>query len=91
MRWRQADPLPRSALAAGAAGTVVVHAGIVTALILAVFLEPRTIQPTIYAVELVAAPAQSRPAARRPVETPAPPPPPAVAPKPDRAAPVPAP
>lgn len=58
----RAERLPRGAVWAGLAGTVVIHAGAVLALLLSVAATPKASPPT-YAVELVAAPA-SRGAAR---------------------------
>ncbi len=80
MRLRSVPPVPRQGMIAGAAGTLAVHG----ALIAIVMLSTRaaaTIQPIVYNVELVAAPAP--PAAKAaPVAAPTPPAPPKVVPKP---------
>lgn len=52
----RAERLPRSAVWAGLAGTIVIHAGAMLALLLSLAAAPRA-QPPSYAVELVAAPA----------------------------------
>ena len=72
--------MPRSGVVAGAAGSLLVHGFLVVLLVLAAQVRPPR-QPTIYNVELVAAP---RPTSTRtnPIATPTPPAPPKVDPKP---------
>lgn len=80
---------PRANLTFGVSGTVLVHAGLV-ALVVAV-APRRRIEPPVYAVNLVAAPAPAPASPAPTVNQPAPPPPPAVpreAPKRVKAAPV---
>lgn len=84
MRLRSVPPVPRQGMVAGAAGTLAVHG----ALIAVVMLSSRaaaTIQPIVYNVELVAAPARTATTAA-PVAAPTPPAPPKVVPKPKPAA-----
>ncbi len=80
MRPRAVSPVPRQGVAAGAAGTMVVHGALIAAVIWS-SQGAASIQPVVYNVELVAAP---RPAVVKaaPVAAPAPPAPPKVAPKP---------
>jgi len=82
VRFRRADTLPRPGLAAGFAGTALIHALLVTFGILAL-TRKGGLQPTVYAVELVAAPAATAaPAPPAAVQPPPAPAPPVVAPKP---------
>jgi periplasmic protein TonB len=69
MRFRRADTMSRPGVAAGLAGTLVVHAGLIALGIVAV-TQKSVWQPTVYAVELVAAP---KPAATATPVTPSPP------------------
>ena len=55
MRFRRVDAIPRPALAIGFAGTAAIHAGLIAVAILGL-ARTTAWQPTVYAVELVAAP-----------------------------------
>ena len=80
MRFRRDGALPRGAMMAGVAGTAVVHGAVIALLILSA--ETRTsIEPTVYSVELVAAPLPSEAARASAAVAPSPPAPPTVAPK----------
>lgn len=80
MRFRRDGALPRGAMMAGVAGTAVVHGAVIALLILSAETRTST-EPTVYSVELVAAPLPSE-AARAPAAVaPSPPAPPTVAPK----------
>ena len=80
MRLRTVPPVSRQGVVAGAAGTVVVH-GVLLVAVLVSSRAVTTIQPTVYNVELVAAPARTT-VSPAPAATPTPPSPPKVAPKP---------
>jgi len=84
--------MPRGGFAVGLVGTTVVHALAIAAMVASVMLRPKTYQPTIYSVELVAAPAPTPTTRRRTEAPPAPPPPPEAPTKPvTKKAPVPKP
>jgi periplasmic protein TonB len=84
--------MPRGGFAVGLVGTTVVHLAALAALVASVMLRPKAYQPTIYSVELVAAPAPTRPPKARTETPPAPPPPPVAPTKPEvKKAPVPKP
>ena len=92
MRFRRAAALPRGGFAVGLLGTTVVHGLLLAALVASVMLRPKGYEPTIYSVELVAAPAPRTPVRPKTVTPPAPPPPPVAPLKTEtKAAPVPKP
>jgi protein TonB len=84
MKFRRADAIPRSGVVAGVAGTALIHAAVI-AFGLVGMMQTTSWKPTVYAVELVAAP---RPALTAPPAPPtaAPAPPPVVPPAPKPAA-----
>ncbi len=92
MRFRRTVAMPRGGFAVGLVGTTVVHLAALAALVASVMLRPKSYQPTIYSVELVAAPAPTRAPKPRAETPPAPPPPPVAPTKPEvKKAPVPKP
>jgi len=81
MRFRRAAGVPRQAVVAGATGTIAIHAAF-AAIIFLTAQRSATPGPTIYSVELVAAPLPTTAKKAAPMATPTPPAPPVVAPKP---------
>lgn len=81
MIFRRAAKVPRPALVAGATGTMLLHGGAAGLLLVAASRRAEP-QPTVYSVELVAAPLPTTVAKAAPAATSTPPAPPVVAPKP---------
>jgi protein TonB len=82
MKFRRADTIPRSGLVAGVAGTALIHAVVIGLGLLGMMNATSSWKPTIYAVELVAAPRPAVTAPASPTAAPTPPAPPVVNPTP---------
>lgn len=82
MRLRRTEAMPRGGFVVGLAGTTLVHLLAGALLVASVLLRSDPYRPTIYSVELIAAPAPQATARPRTETPPAPPPPPVAPAKP---------